>query len=86
MTDLESSLATIMEVFHRYAEKEGDKHKLKKSELKDLINEELPALTGVSISLPYFTIIFHTSLFKLNMQFGSRLWLQRNTRLSIHHI
>lgn len=54
MTDLESSLATIMEVFHKYAEKEGDKHKLKKSELKDLINEELPALTGVSISLPYF--------------------------------
>ncbi|CAB1328012.1 unnamed protein product [Coregonus sp. 'balchen'] len=46
MTDLENSLATIMEVFHKYAEKEGDKHKLKKSELKDLINEELPALTG----------------------------------------
>nr|XP_029516122.1 protein S100-B-like isoform X2 [Oncorhynchus nerka] len=46
MTDLESSLATIMEVFHRYTEKEGDKHKLKKSELKDMINEELPALTG----------------------------------------
>uniref|UniRef100_A0AAZ3Q9K3 S100/CaBP-9k-type calcium binding subdomain domain-containing protein n=1 Tax=Oncorhynchus tshawytscha TaxID=74940 RepID=A0AAZ3Q9K3_ONCTS len=86
MTDLESSLATIMEVFHRYTEKEGDKHKLKKSELKDMINEELPALTGVGISLPYFTTIFHTPLFTLNMQLGSRLRLHRDARLSIHHV
>ncbi|XP_048834149.1 protein S100-B [Brienomyrus brachyistius] len=41
MTDFESSLATIVTVFIKYARKEGDKHKLKKSELKDLINNEL---------------------------------------------
>ncbi|XP_023670552.1 protein S100-B [Paramormyrops kingsleyae] len=41
MTDFENSLATIVTVFIKYARKEGDKHKLKKSELKDLINNEL---------------------------------------------
>ncbi|KPP63462.1 protein S100-B-like [Scleropages formosus] len=41
MSDLENSLATIVAVFVKYAQKEGDKHKLKKSELKDLINNEL---------------------------------------------
>ncbi|XP_029924051.1 protein S100-B [Myripristis murdjan] len=46
MTDLETSMATIIAVFHKYAEREGDKHKLKKSELKDLINDELPNLLG----------------------------------------
>lgn len=46
MTDLENSLATIIDVFHKHSEKEGDKHKLKKSELRDLINEELPTLIG----------------------------------------
>ncbi|XP_035248836.1 protein S100-B-like isoform X1 [Anguilla anguilla] len=46
MTDLENSLETIIEVFHKYAEKEGDKNKLKKSELKDLINNELSAFLG----------------------------------------
>lgn len=50
MTDLENSLATIIDVFHKHAEKDGDKHKLKKSELKDLINDELPNLVGVSYS------------------------------------
>ncbi|KAI1884855.1 hypothetical protein AGOR_G00214130 [Albula goreensis] len=46
MSDLENSLATIIEVFHKYSEKEGDKHKLKKSELKELINSELSAYIG----------------------------------------
>ncbi|KAM6945566.1 protein S100-B [Aplochiton taeniatus] len=46
MTDLENCMATIIEVFHKYSEKEGDKHKLKKSELKDLIHDELPCLIG----------------------------------------
>ncbi|KAL4618001.1 protein S100-B [Arapaima gigas] len=41
MTDLENSLAAIVAEFVKYAKKEGDKHKLKKSELKDLINNEL---------------------------------------------
>ncbi|KAJ8351559.1 hypothetical protein SKAU_G00230350 [Synaphobranchus kaupii] len=46
MSDLENSIATIIEVFHKYSEKEGDKHKLKKSELRDLINSELSSFLG----------------------------------------
>uniref|UniRef100_A0A3Q3QCK4 S100/CaBP-9k-type calcium binding subdomain domain-containing protein n=2 Tax=Monopterus albus TaxID=43700 RepID=A0A3Q3QCK4_MONAL len=44
MTDLESSMATIIAVFRKYSEREGDKHKLKKNELKDLFQDELPDL------------------------------------------
>ncbi|XP_047211921.1 protein S100-B [Girardinichthys multiradiatus] len=44
MTDLESSMATIITVFQKYSEREGDKHKLKKSDLKDLLHDELPDL------------------------------------------
>ncbi|XP_008284109.1 protein S100-B [Stegastes partitus] len=44
MTDLETSMATIIAVFQKYSEREGDKHKLKKNELKDLLHDELPDL------------------------------------------
>ncbi|KAG7501795.1 hypothetical protein JOB18_006616 [Solea senegalensis] len=44
MTNLETSMATIIEVFQKYSEREGDRHKLKKSELKELLNDELPEL------------------------------------------
>lgn len=47
MTDLETSMATILAVFQKYSEREGDKHKLKKSELKDLLHDELPDLMAV---------------------------------------
>ena len=47
MTDLETSMATIIAVFQKYSEREGDKHKLKKSELKDLLHDELPDLMTV---------------------------------------
>lgn len=47
MTDLETSMATIITVFQKYSEREGDKHKLKKSELKDLLHDELPDLMAV---------------------------------------
>lgn len=47
MTDLETSMATIIAVFQKYSEREGDKHKLKKSELKDLLHDELPDLMAV---------------------------------------
>ncbi|XP_037534970.1 protein S100-B-like [Nematolebias whitei] len=38
MSDLESSMATIVQVFHKYS---GHKCKLKKTELKALINNEM---------------------------------------------
>ncbi|XP_041834973.1 protein S100-B [Melanotaenia boesemani] len=44
MTDLETSMATIIAVFQKYSEREGDKYKLKKSELKNLLQDELPDL------------------------------------------
>lgn len=47
MTDLETSMATIIAVFQKYSEREGDKHKLKKNELKDLLHDELPDLMAV---------------------------------------
>ncbi|KAK2857127.1 hypothetical protein Q5P01_005862 [Channa striata] len=37
-------MATIIAVFQKYSEREGDKHKLKKSELKELLQDELPDL------------------------------------------
>lgn len=47
MTDLETSMATIIAVFQKYSKREGDAHKLKKSELRDLLHDELPDLMGV---------------------------------------
>lgn len=47
MTDLETATATIIAVFQKYSEREGDKHKLKKSELKELLHDELPDLMTV---------------------------------------
>ncbi|XP_061571926.1 protein S100-B [Cololabis saira] len=46
MSDLETSMATIIAVFQKYSEREGDKLKLKKSELKELLQDELPDLMG----------------------------------------
>lgn len=51
MTNLETSIATIIAVFQKYSEREGDKHKLKKSELKDLLHDELPDLMAVKQTL-----------------------------------
>ncbi|XP_034405239.1 protein S100-B [Cyclopterus lumpus] len=44
MTDLQSSMSTFIAVFQKYSGREGDKHKLKKSELKELLQDELPDL------------------------------------------
>uniref|UniRef100_A0A4X2M1C5 Protein S100-B n=2 Tax=Vombatus ursinus TaxID=29139 RepID=A0A4X2M1C5_VOMUR len=46
MSDLEKAMMAIIETFHQYSGKEGDKHKLKKSELKELINSELSHFLG----------------------------------------
>lgn len=51
MSELEKAMIAVIDAFHQYSGKEGDKHKLKKSELKELINNELTHFLGVSIAL-----------------------------------
>lgn len=41
MSELEKAMVALIDIFHQYSGREGDKHKLKKSELKELINNEL---------------------------------------------
>lgn len=50
MSELEKSVVALIDVFHRYSGREGDKHKLKKSELKELINNELSHFLEVSLT------------------------------------
>lgn len=45
MSDLESGMATIVKVFHKYS---GHKCKLRKAELKELINNEMNHFIMVS--------------------------------------
>ncbi|XP_070691066.1 protein S100-A1 [Pempheris klunzingeri] len=39
---LETAIADLIKVFHSYSGKEGDKYKLSKAELKNLLQEQLP--------------------------------------------
>ncbi|KAF1388448.1 hypothetical protein PFLUV_G00090290 [Perca fluviatilis] len=41
MSQLKTAMAILIEVFHSYSGKEGDKYKLNKSELKNLLETEL---------------------------------------------
>ncbi|XP_067838251.1 protein S100-Z [Heptranchias perlo] len=40
-SQLESAMDTLIHVFHNYSGKEGDKYKLNKGELKELLHSEL---------------------------------------------
>uniref|UniRef100_A0A8D2D3E9 S100 calcium binding protein B n=1 Tax=Sciurus vulgaris TaxID=55149 RepID=A0A8D2D3E9_SCIVU len=42
MSELEKDMVTLIDVFHQYSGREGDKHRLRKSELKQLLKDQLP--------------------------------------------
>lgn len=50
MSELEKAVVALIGVFHQYSGREGDKHKLKKSELKELLSNELPHFLEVSLA------------------------------------
>lgn len=49
MTDLEKCMESLIVIFHRYADEDGDGKTLSKKELKKLVENELPTFLKVRI-------------------------------------
>lgn len=47
-SELETAMETLINVFHAHSGKEGDKYKLNKKELKELLQTELSGFLDVS--------------------------------------
>lgn len=61
MSELEKAMVALIDIFHQYSGREGDKHKLKKSELKELINNELSHFLEVSLTRASLSCTRHGS-------------------------
>lgn len=78
MSELEKAVVALIEVFHRYSGREGDKHKLKKSELKELINNELSHFLEVSLAFQVTVYALSSPLIHLHTFFRAGLKVIRS--------
>lgn len=66
-SQLESAMDALMTVFYNYSGHDGDKYKLNKGELKELLNSELTDFLTVRLMFKcndYFVVCFVCSAFR----------------------